>query len=33
MRCKHIDKVVYHAGMAIFKTQMLEKERSKVIYD
>lgn len=32
-RCKHIDEIVYHAGMAMFKTQILEIQRSKVIFD
>lgn len=32
-RCNHIDEIVYHAGRAMFKTQMLERERSKAIYD
>ncbi|MGL4344389.1 MAG: GGDEF domain-containing protein [Cellulosilyticaceae bacterium] len=31
--CRNIDRMVEHAGIALFKASQLEKERSKSIYD
>ena len=31
--CKHIEEIVYHTGLTMFRTELLEKERSKVGFD
>lgn len=31
--CKYIEEIVYHTGLTMFRTEVLEKERSKVVFD
>lgn len=33
LHCKYIEEIVYHTGLTMFRTEKLEKERSKVVFD